>query len=289
MKNYNNFILEDYNYNPNYVQNISEEECIELFKTTTLYKTLMNSVDKTIPEENLIYRMITESYAGKPNSYVDYNVVDPKTITRISPYAFNNLYNLMFSNLPIWSKYPKRENSLICADSIAIYERGSKTYYGKRHYIVIPLGKNPKIGVCPDDDIFSSFKTINGYIEDFFENLQYAYKLVCGNKINEHEWNILTKQLEEYDRLRESDAGLDYNLTLLQTIDDHNYDFAIKSWLNKDISTIEFIEMLFNPVSNDFELLNYDGTQHLHDCEIWTDAKSLLIHYDEIDNFLKNF
>jgi len=247
-----------------------------LIKHTKVWKILVKN-DFQIPEENLIFRQINSNYQEQ---YSNYNFVDPSTITRISPYANTNLYNLFFSNSPSWKLYPKRNKSLICGDKKNVDNRD---HYFENSYVVLPF-KN-KIGVCSDVDIWQSFQdSISCSLERFFNyfksTVQHEIDLNGPFiQLDDKNWDNLLKQLKNFDEKRKVNRKLFTEYVLIPTT----------KWEKKQQSTLELINEIFNPNANNFIIYKYDGSEKLpNNKEIWTDSHSLLIKYNEWYDFLKN-
>ena len=275
MKNYINYILEK---KLEYLQNLELDECMKLFKTLPLYDKMMTT---DITKLTLIYRqVIYNNQFG--NKYTDMNIVDPKTIKRISPNASSNLYNLFFSNSERWCEYPKRNKSLICGDSVAVNRRLT---YKRSQMVVIPL-ESVKIGVCSDNDIWSSFNTISDFVDDFFYSLKENYFYLSRNNFTDNNWSKFKKELIEYDKLRSGVNEILSNPSPHFSVNDNGPEKMILSkkimmkWKNNEISTLELLNMLFDPDKNNFKILDYDGTNLPSNREVWTDSKSLLIEKD---------
>ncbi len=254
MKKYNNFILEN-----NYITSISQEKSMEILKSLPYYDNLING------NTTLIYRKVkrkinhNKNINDYNNNYLDFNIVDPKNIERISPYAESNLYNLLFSNLENWSKYPKRNKSLICGDFADVEYRA-----GDKLMLVFPL--EPKLAVCPVDDIWDSFyPSITCNLSDFFQEL---YNITNFDDIN---YDNLLIQLKNFDEARSSTNS---DVTFKRYI--KNKDLCDR-WSRKEISTVELLNIIFDPDKNNFEIINYDGLNIPYNREVWTDSKCLLI------------
>lgn len=109
-----------------------------------------------------IFRGVSTSY-GK-----DIYLLDPKEgSNRISPYATHNYYNLLMSNLPLWSKYPKRNKSIIATTN----RSDAKSRGGGEYYVVVPVDE-ATIGVCNEDDIWSSFDRMTYSMNNFNKILE---------------------------------------------------------------------------------------------------------------------
>ena len=308
MKTYNNFLLE--NKNDNYVQNITEEDAIKLFKESVIFdklKYLDVDDDFTEPNDNinLIFRKVKTSFNYEfYNNYKTYNVIDPKTIKRVSPYASSNIYNLCFSNLVSWKDLPKREKSLICGDYKACKNRMSGDWY-----VVIPLNKC-KLGVCAQsNDIWDSFKnSINtDFIDEFFETFASNVRRIIGECLDDTDWSNFTEQLELVDKIRgfnnkilEMEDTMDQYVGYFDETENKNKKIAInnltidindkdlcRKYENLEISTLELLNTGFDPKNNNIDLVDYDGSYYGTDCEVWTDSKSLLVDFRYIKEYIE--
>jgi hypothetical protein len=275
MKKYLNFLLEK----KNYLKNIDEEECLKILETSPMFNFLMKYGDNVDDFKHLIYRKVILNFGNKYNIYNRYNMVDPKVITRISPYIDNNIYNLLFSNLPSWEKYPKRNKSLICGDYTCVSKRTKGELM-----VVIPLENKP-LAICPNQDIWLSFfKSIgkkntsdNNYIlEDIISLLKCNVEQTINDKINDKNYNKLIQQFEKYDQLREKISYSSDKVFTKYIIDKE----LCKKWYKKEISTLNLLDIIFNTKNNDFNLINYNDILELpKNREIWTDSNSILIDY----------
>jgi hypothetical protein len=243
-----------------------------------MYKTIIKT--KSIPESsNLIYRLVKSEYYNDlkivTNVYSEYNIVDPKTINRVSPYAINNLYNLCLSNLPSWEKFPKRNKSLIGGDYNVI---NSRCKYDAKIMIVIPLEES--IAVCPNGDIWDSFKYIDDYLDEFFDTLSDHIRYYLKKPIDDKNWDNFSSILDEYDKVR--NPYDEYRNYLNTNID------IISKWETKEISTLEILNAILDPTTNNFKIINYNGSVKIDpNREMWTDSKSLLIEKSNFVGFIE--
>lgn len=275
MKNYFNFSSKN-----EYITNIDIDKCVRLFKNTSCFETFKTNKFE-ISKELLVYRDVRYHF----EDYSSYNIINPTEITRISPYASKNYYNLLFSNLPSWNDFPKRNKSLICADYTGINNR----VMGFGHcFIVFPF--DGLFGVCSDDDIWSSFsKSIskNYTIEQYFEYLEEDIEDVFNSKSLtnsipkefDKDWNVFVECLSKYDEMREKIS----TITFIQLIQTH---IDTEKWLNKEQSTIDLLNEVFNPKTNDFITLQYTGQTLPRNREMWTESNSLFVKYSSYDEFI---
>lgn len=77
-----------------------------------------------------------------------------------------NYYTLFIDNSPAWKAFPKRSRSFIGSASIhEAYDSGN----GDKH-LMIPFD-DVKIGVCPENDLWASFKRLKSYKLDSLNEL----------------------------------------------------------------------------------------------------------------------
>jgi hypothetical protein len=272
MKRYNNFLLEDIDRTnrKDYLENLSELDCIKMFKLTTMFDTIMSGKD--IYGTNLIYRGVANTnlnnYTSTTN-YTTYNLVDPTKIDRYSPYSDSNLYNLFLSNSRKWTKFAKRDNSLICGDYECIMQ-----YREERNvYVVIPF--DYEISVCPKKDIWFSFNYENtdNTLEDFFDTI--AHYLIGSNNYDKN-WETFKTLLNGITE----DNKLDF-------IEKYCAQLGLSSSYLQDKSFLEILDILLDPKRNGFKIMKYDGSRELpNNREIWLDSKSLLIKRVNFNDFI---
>jgi hypothetical protein len=164
---------------------LSKEKAIELLKNckNSLKSTLWRGYGKEMADEYLF--------------------IDPSKSVRVSANTAN-YYTLFMDNDPSWKAFPKRSRSIIGATNL------ERINHWPTIYRVYPYN-GAKIGVCPSDDIWTSFDAhimlsdINSAISDLtgehpqtYKELLKAFKQIDMFKYepefwNEHQWqkNIL--------------------------------------------------------------------------------------------------
>jgi hypothetical protein len=274
MKKFNNFLLEDNDRTnrTDYLENLSELDCIKMFKLTTMFDTVMSGKD--INETNLIYRGVANvnlhAYITTTN-YTTYNLVDPTKIDRYSPYSDNNLYNLFLSNSIKWTKFAKRDNSLICGDYECIQHRREQNVF-----VVIPF--DYEISVCPKKDIWDSFNYDNTFntLDDIFDTIYYSMKDINKKDGWDKNWETFKTLLNEID-----------NDDKLKFIKNYCAELGLSSSYLQDKSFLEILDILLDPKRNGFKVMKYDGSRDLpNNREIWLDSKSLLIKKKNFNDFI---
>jgi hypothetical protein len=243
-----------------------------MFKLTTMFDTVMSGKD--INETNLIYRGVANvnlhAYITTTN-YTTYNLVDPTKIDRYSPYSDNNLYNLFLSNSIKWTKFAKRDNSLICGDYECIQHRREQNVF-----VVIPF--DYEISVCPKKDIWDSFNYDNTFntLDDIFDTIYYSMKDINKKDGWDKNWETFKTLLNEID-----------NDDKLKFIKNYCAELGLSSSYLQDKSFLEILDILLDPKRNGFKVMKYDGSRDLpNNREIWLDSKSLLIKKKNFNDFI---
>jgi len=205
---------------------------------------------------------------------------DPRKYLRKSANTIN-FYNFLTSDvLKNWSKFPRRNKSLIC--SLSSFNASG---YGEIYYVFPENGST--IGVCPAQDMWNSFDNTVGKF------LNYAHDtsaLEFGGEFNLEFFNYRMEEVANHlGRFHlDSETGiLDFikaldsvikgksqkKMTpLLEAIVDYSKANGIKSGLG-------FFENMFNPSSNGFSMAKA-GEKISGQSEVWVSATCLLIASD---------
>lgn len=284
MKLYNNFINELYNrgdmdieYIDQRMDNLSEEKFMELYKK--------NCTQYVVGKE--IYRGIDPLHI---NNISNYMLIDPKKVKRTS-IERENIHTFLMSELPEWKDYPKRDHSVIGIPNI-----NDIKMYGEA-YVLIPYD-NANIGICPNDNIWSSFPmngtlSINSWSR-LLENMglikyvdSYDLSRLKKHFINDEKFKIVVVDSNKYkftisilEKNKENDLYVQIDKLYLP-----NYD--IKSFIATMEGLWNIMIDYFSP--KNFENKNYNDyikTQSNFKA-IWTDSKCLLIK-NELYQKLKN-
>jgi hypothetical protein len=113
---------------------------------TRLLRTKCSQAAKAYKKDTAqIYRGVEELQ----NKNITY-IIDPKRFERVSRNT-SNYYTIIMSNSKQWGKYPRRDQSIICANT-----REHAEHYGEFPFAVFPYNGST-IGVAPKYDIWVSF------------------------------------------------------------------------------------------------------------------------------------
>jgi hypothetical protein len=182
-----------------------------------------------------------------------------------------NFYTELFSSvLPSWSKYPKRNHSIICAN----YSSGLD-YYGTQYFI---FPKNDTlVATCNYDDFWNAFQDLNLF-DDLpqFESIIKELMEVIGYNIdfykNEKDVLMFFKYFKNRYELVEDYLGNGDNSSKL-------YKLMLE---NKD-NLLSFFDNLFNPKDNNivlFDIKDFD-TISKKSREFWFDDECICIKYNQ--------
>lgn len=155
-------------------KNIEREQAIKLIKA---------NCKKTMKTQRWLYR--------ETKKYGDFVISDPTVGVRYSRNT-SNFITMSMSNLPSWSKYPKRTKCLVCSTG----RSGAYSYghFENTKYVVLPYDKCT-IGVAPSQDIFASFKKLTYSVPTFNNSIQ-RFAKKYGIKIDDTSWSSIKSGLE---------------------------------------------------------------------------------------------
>lgn len=240
---------------------LTEDETINLLKTKC-----SNSLKYCIDNDDYIYRGLTNS---NPRLLTDTSKGKLRKSTTF------NYYNLLLDNLESWKNYPKRQKSIICTTNFSY----SKTF-GLESFIVFPFN-NINIGVCPENDIWHSFRSTS--LIYFGDELNEILNIILGSKSEkfDKDWKTFNKAIKDSEKIiKDSD----------KTINNEYYSNRLiwKEIFIKKRKYLEVFNEFFNPNKNRFKLMNSNKLKLKGNLssEIWFSGKAVLINKFE---FFENF
>lgn len=190
-----------------------------------------------------------------------------------------NYATLMIDNFPNWKEYPKRSKSLICTT-----DTFTARAYGQQAYRVLPHNGG-KIGICPNRDIWMSFKTLyrhGFYLNNFNEQLNEIVDTFTGHQLGGDNFNQLCNQLNHLDAFLKTPQGK----IAFEELDEYTFPLISLLKNRNGKSLLEFFQELLDPNTNNFELKTTSTFQENENSEVWTDAPCLLIAVDKFDEIL---
>jgi len=248
LMNYENW--GDYDEAP-HITNINKDELENLLNTKySNFKTSNNTLHRCV---------------ANIKHHTNINILDPTKITRISPWASGNLHNLILSNSPLWSKFPKRNKSII-------FDFNYSTH-GGYHYILIPEN-NAILGVCPVSDMWGAFPSCLNYF--FNTEIYNILQTNCNNFNFDNDYEILMECINNIDI-----KNITYS------------DHRIYSTFIKPYKTLsEAIDNFINPKKNNFKTIKYTKNFNLKtksSLEGWTESNCILVKQSVLEELGYNF
>jgi predicted kinase len=204
-----------------------------------------------------------------------------------------SLMNDFTRTSPNWTEYPDRTKSMFCTPSAS-----ASSMYGDT-YVVFPLD-NPKIGVSPQRDFWSSFRRSGmvgsiGLLNMRCDSLIFQIDKMHMNKrkmtslrellpfINEliSKYNkAKLKELKYPGTLDDEEKNILFSYQSLQEGIDN-----LQSWFNQNIPTEDGLEELFSPAYNEFSLLTQDNIERgVNEC--WFSGPAILVREAFVDDFI---
>ena len=222
-------------------------------------------------------------------SLFDYEILDPKTSVPRKSANTLNYYTFIIDNSKKWSKYPKRSQSIICLTD-------NKNIMLDYNYWVIPKN-GAKIGEAPKSDMWFSFDT-----DDTLDTLNESIKLLLNLPYIEDDVKTITDDnyfkiatrfnLYDFDsslsEFKKATLSFDRwfkdqdELSLSELKKNFSYTFFFKNWKGEPL--YNYLDKLLDPKKNGFKIKSITNLDNNR--EAWTDSKSLLIHYKNMNKVL---
>jgi len=199
-------------------------------------------------------------YRGMPkNSYSGLLFGNSSKITRKSANTGNYYTELMDNFLPAWNDYPSRSKSFICSTA-----NFTAAEYGDL-YQVYPIG-DPIIGICPQRDIWDSFKNIN--LADFSAMFQWIQD-IC-NIPKKDSWADIESTIIAADVCWENeDNDFEEEKNVMMRAIHNNVDAVSNVTLEKFGSFTEFLTWLLDPKRNKFQVKKLSQLPSMNNNEVW--------------------
>lgn len=189
----------------------------------------------------------------------------------------SNHVQVIIDELPSWSDFPKRRNSIIGSSGI-----DTRTLFGKQKFFVIPFD-GAKFGVSPGQDLWipSMKDAYNITMNDKFTHI------LKHNEISDENIDKMLNDIEAYYRayLKEKWELKGYNR--LHTFIELAVQNKIEPKDIKDFFNIKFSPTNFTHQGQTYQVMDIDGVRDI--CkktdslskEIWTDSECLIVYADD--------
>jgi len=220
-------------------------------------------------------------------------LIDPKGEEKRVSSNTVNVVNMIMSEDPLWKEYPSRDQSLIMINS------ESETWLYGSSYRVFPHKKSI-FGICPDNDLFSSFgkydlrpslvSSILIWLTKTLDipNIELLYSTNYADvKLKLKDIEIVLQQLDFDNEVgpfcKYIKARLDIGNSLMHR--------TLKTIVYKVVSGSTFeseLIKLMNPKENGFTLVDFLGLPKMGDSrEIWTDSPCLLVRHNILKSVIE--
>lgn len=234
-------------------------------------------------------------------------------VKRVSSDSANIINYFMSELLPSWKDYPKRSEGVVCTNSLRYAEHFAGN--DDRVYFVFPEN-GANLGICPTNDIWSSFKKNNIVINEdsfsigYLDTLLLYFFAICNiismpntalsiNSVNNEKLNV-RNNFKQFNKEYISKCILNCNKIInnnLYNIEECDYyPVYIRStdFINKVIkygNIILAIDDILDTDRNGFNTmrLNYVMPCLSYDSEVWTDSVCLLVKYTDIYRIIHEY
>lgn len=200
--------------------------------------------------------------------------VDSHLLKRTSQHTYNYYTLLMDYILPSWKGWPKREYGIICATGKNDHLLHGESYRSM-YYRVFPYD-NAKIAVCPQEDIWYSFKDLED-LNNFNEALlRMSITFLGGQELEEDNPEKLKVQLinlgkKIYERSQE-EGGLAFS--------DRYRQFIADMAVSHKGDLLKALNRVMDPKDNGFKMVK-PGSRFKTGGELWIEGEALMIQKDE--------
>jgi len=207
------------------------------------------------------------------NVSVDFGLVRPEKMSYEEDSRYEIIHNLI-EKAAGWSKFPKRQTAIITSTSSVPMDRKNKVF------IVLPKN-GTKLGVCSDDDYYSSFNKLEtlfdvqdayDFEEELKELLQCVHKFVHDKEMEEFEQADIEQCCKMFDNIMKALKG--------------SYDFKqfyetttnkkLTKW-QKNTPLYQKIIQGLDPELNGFEVKSIRDLKKQKNKEVWFSSECYII------------
>lgn len=176
----------------------------------------------------------------------------------------SNHYTLLIDKfLDCWKGWPKRGKGIICSSA---YNRANGYANGWNDVLIMVPEDNTPIAVCPEEDIFDSFKRVGDL---GFEYMSHFNDMLGDIGIDDTESNIrknLNMSMKKFYDLVKYNAEYDSGLWTLEK--------KLKKDMNKYSILKEWLEYVLDPKANGFKLVTSNKSFPTNR-EVWFDGSAM--------------
>lgn len=227
--------------------------------TDPLYKQYKAAIDfavsKYVNEKSAIYKGGSEQYSGNALFIRDpMSFPTPRTSRNTL-----NYYTAWVDNSAKWANFPKRSRSLICSSNL-------QTASGYGGVCVVVPTTDTAIGICPDDDWWTSFISLNELHADANEINHFIHAALRSNDI------FFNGRTVSFDKFAKHLPTLDLN-----KIESNRLTDPLK---NKAIALggiVQLLDSIFDPRANGFLLTTWSKYLMQGNRELWLNAPCVMV------------
>ena len=220
----------------------------------------------------------------------DYTYINPKMHTRnpltasveSDPFGgdvvFSKHHTLLMDNLPSWSNFSKRSESIIFST-----EPDSNTIFGKHFYYVIPYN-GAKFSVAPKGDIWQCKAVIKPSANSASDSERYSFNDLFSERMVDANIsdNSYDEMISDINKLFEDyNNGSDVTKFFRNIFDKMKED----GYSDASIALNNYFDP--NNFEEPFKTMNYNSLSDSKQREVWTDSECLLVYscgYGKISN-----
>lgn len=248
----------------------SKKSIVQSMNLKNFYGALKNpkSIESKIVKNGSISgRQIYRGFSGLNKIGVYY--IDPSTAPVRKSANTDNYYTWWIDHVSKkWKDYPKRSQSFICGSNPDIAGGYGEVFQ------LIPI-KSTTIGICPDDDFWSSFKEycpdgLNRNLNEILEALGLNLDLTSKEKFIQTLKSMNTMLLDKKNIIR-----LNNNLY-------HHSDFYLILKKNQ-FDIFKAMDYIYDPIKFKFRTMKWPNIKLPKYNEIWFSFPCYAIHKDIMD------
>jgi len=227
--------------------------------------------------------------------------IDSNKMNRVSANTFN-YYTLWMDNHPSWSEFPKRSKSLVCSTNLITASNYARKSYAQ---LMIPADSN-KIGICSDDDLWTSFDALSDMAENSVSRdrhftmdtfMTVLYYGLSGLGIPESEVSSLQTNYSKFEAALKRATRADIQ-KIIESLDDADFGERKYKDLEKLLGVLEhnnlnnlhaLFERGLDPSSNNFKVTAAGSFKISdNDVEVWVQGQCYTIDTMYIEKVCKD-
>jgi hypothetical protein len=206
-------------------------------------------------------------------------------------------HTLLMDNLPSWSKFPKRSQSVI-----GLTSADQRVIFGSHRYLIIPFD-GAKFGVAPSSDLWGCKVDVTNYrplrTDPTFSFNDFFSEMMVMNKVSDNSYSEMMSDLQElykefesllvYSPVEKSQSSkstdwLIHLIPLFKKFHESKFE-SVEDGFNHFFSPDRFRGTDLDDLEG-FHVMNWSYLTNLdrwHSYEFWTDSECLLYYIGKTD------